>query len=268
MTRVLDALKALESRRQAEAKQTPRRPVSPPDDPGAPRATPPPVTDSSSGDVQLSSTETEDSRRAARAQAVSHMCLLPTVPVVGDHYHETAEQITEQLSTNYCNVVLFVCPDEAAKSGFSMTHLAQAFSLQSAGDVLLVDGDFRDGHLSQSVCPHGPGVVEAMLGAASWPAVIHSTTTPRVDFAPRGQGQVPADEPAEFGWGALRPKYRAVLIGVADTWAPETAWVAAHADAVYVLISRPDTKRQVAADAVEALRACGAHLMGCIVVND
>ena len=101
-----------------------------------------------------------------------------------------------------------------------------------------------------------------------WTALIHPTTTPRIDFVSRGEGQIPTIERPEFGWGALRPKYRAVLIGIADTREPETAWLAAHCDAVYMLISRPDTKRQTAAAAVEALRASGANLLGSIVVND
>ncbi len=72
----------------------------------------------------------------------------------------------------------------------------------------------------------------------------------------------------EFGWGALRPKYRAVLIGVADCRLPETALLAAHCDAVYFLISRPHTKREAAGRAVTQLRANGANLLGCVVVND
>jgi hypothetical protein len=187
---------------------------------------------------------------------------------VADPYHELAERISEQLSTNYCNVMLFVGLDGAAEPALSMTHLAQAFSLQSTGDVLLVDGDLKNGRLSKTVCPVGPGIVEAMCGAANWPQIIHPTTTPRIDFVCRGDIALGTRKPAEFGWGALRPKYRAVLIGVADERLPETASLAAHCDAVYVLISRPHTKRQAAADAVESLRAQGAHLMGCVLVND
>ncbi len=197
------------------------------------------------------------------------MCLLPTVPVVADYYHELAERISEQLSCNYCNVMLFVTADAVATNpGFSMTHLAQAFSLQSTGDVLLVDGDLKNARLSNTACPAGPGIVEAMSGRALWPQIIHPTTTPRIDFVSRGEGEVSTQEPVEFGWGALRPKYRAVLIGVTDQQSPATASLAAHCDAVYVLISRPHTKRQAAIDAVEALRSAGAHLMGCVVVND
>jgi Mrp family chromosome partitioning ATPase len=261
MTRVLDALKALETRRAAEAPAKPRDPH-----PLAPAAhglqSPPPLR------REPADAQTEAARRAARAHAVANMCLLPTVPVVADHYHELAERVGEQLATNYCNVLLFVSPDDAAEPGFSMTHLAQAFSLLSAGDVLLVDGDLHRGRLSKSVCPTGPGLIEAMHGTAQWPEIIHPTTTPRVDFVRSGEGQAPAKEPPDFGWGALRPRYRAVLIGIADTRAAETAWLAAHCDGVYVLISRPHTKRHAAAEAVERLRHCGVHLMGSILVND
>jgi Mrp family chromosome partitioning ATPase len=253
MSRVLEALKALDVRRQNEAVSSRREPVPP----RVPQTRPEP-----------DDPRTEIARSVRSAHAVSNMCLLPTVPVVADHYHELAERIGEQLSTNYCNVVLFVSCDDAPEPCFSMTHLAQAFSLQSAGDVLLVDGDLRHGRLSKSVCPTGPGMVEAMLGTAQWLEIIHPTTTPRIDFVSRGEGGNPTAKRPEFGWGALRPKYRAVLIGVTDTRQPEAAWLAAHCDAVYFLISRPDTKRQAAAAAVDALRASGANLLGSVVVND
>jgi Mrp family chromosome partitioning ATPase len=258
MTRVLEALKVLEARRQGTTTAGPREaPLAPlaastPRSPMSLRSTPP----------------AEAPGRAAAAHRVSNMCLLPTVPIVADHYHELAERISAQLATNYCNVILFVTADDAAEPCFSLTHLAQAFSLQSAGDVLLVDGDLQRGRLTKSVCPDGPGMIEAVSGTAPWPEVIHPTTTPRIDFVSRGQRQSPASEPPEFGWGALRPKYRAVLIGLADTRQPETAWLAAHCDAVYFVISRPHTKRQAATAAVEALRASGANLLGCVVVND
>jgi hypothetical protein len=270
MTRVLDALKALEQRR-AEETATPR-PIVPVAAPA-----PAPVEPKKAATVKLAPPPThsdrvhpanEAARRAAKEHAVANMCLLPTVPVVADPYHELAERVSEQLSTNYCNVMLFVGLDAAAETSLSMTHLAQAFSLQSAGDVLLVDGDLKNGRLSKTVCPVGPGIVEAMGGAASWPQIIHPTTTPRIDFVGRGEASLETRQPAQFGWGALRPKYRAVLIGVSDQRLPETASLAAHCDAVYVLISRPHTKRQAAADAVESLRAAGAHLMGCVMVND
>ncbi len=299
MTRVLDALKALELRQQpsAPAASTAHKPPAA----ATPAATPatqaasPAKLESLPRDVRAEDDShavlpvskpahflpeparpwTERARHWADAtrqppseHAVSNMCLLPTVPVVAGHYHELAERIAEQLSTNYCNVVLLVSPDPCVEPCFSLTHLAQAFSLQSAGDVLLVDGDLRHGRLSRSVCPTGRGMVEAMLGAVAWTELIHPTTTPRIDFVGRGEGQIPTFERPEFGWEALRPKYRAVLIGVADTREPETAWLAARCDAVYFLISRPHTRRQTATAGIAALRACGANLLGCVLVND
>jgi Mrp family chromosome partitioning ATPase len=267
MTRVNEALKALESRRQAQAPQR-HQPVAPP----APQvAVATPVTPVES--ATASPTPTAPSAPAARqpggrAHALENMVLLPTVPVVADHYHELAERIAEQLATNYCNVLLFVSPDDAATPCFSMTHLAQAFSLQSTGDVLLVDGDLTAGRLSKTVCSHGPGLAEAMLGTAQWPEIIHSTTTPRVDFVSRGEGSIAGGDEHQLGWGALRPKYRDVLIGVADAREPQTARLAAHCDGVYLLVARLQTKRADALAAAESLRACGVNLLGTILVND
>ncbi len=268
-SRVLDALKTLENRRhdRTDVVLPPAVRVSPVaqtssaiDQGSAPSAAEP---------TQPSATPCESSpgRRAARL-AAEQMCLLPTVPMVADYYQDLARRISEQLASNYCTVLSFVRCDDAVESRFSMTELAQAFSLQSAGDVLLVDGDLRHGRLSKSVCSGGAGMIEAMTGSARWPEIVHATTTPRVDFVSCGEAQVPTFERPEFGWGALRPKYRAVLIGVGDTRDPETLWLAARCDAVYFVLSRRQTKRRPAVAAVDALRSRGANVLGCVVAED
>ncbi len=195
-------------------------------------------------------------------------CALPIAPAPAEYYLEMADQIGQQLVSNYCNVILFVAADRWVEPAFSMTHLAQAFALPASGDVLLVDGDLRFGKLSNLVARRGPGMVEAMLGQAQWPDIIHPTNLAHIDFVARGRGQVPTVERPQFGWGALRPLYRTVLIGPANQSEPETAWLAARCDAVYLILSRPHTRRSTAIAAVNALRETGANVVGCIVVND
>jgi hypothetical protein len=206
--------------------------------------------------------------RAAVQSARVESCSLPIAPEPADYYHEMATRIGDQLAGNYSNVLLFVASDRWVEPNFSMTQLAQCFALQSSGDVLLVDGDLRTGRLSKSVARPGPGMVEAMLGAAQWPDIIHPTNVARIDFVARGNGQVPTFERPQFGWGALRPLYRAVLIGLAGHAEPETAWLAGRCDAVYYVLSRPHTRRANGSATVNALRASGANVAGCIVVND
>jgi hypothetical protein len=268
-SRVLDALKVLEGRRHERtdvallpAVQAP--PDAPPSPPVRHVCEPPLAEPTQPSPAQ---TEASSARRASRL-AAEKMCLLPTVPLVANHYLELARRIGEQLASSYCTVLSFVRCDDAVEACFSMTELAQAFSLQSAGGVLLVDGDLRHGLLSKSVCSGGAGMIEAMAGTASWPQIVRATTTPRVDFVSSGDAQVPTFERPEFGWGALRPKYRAVLIGLSDTRAPETAWLAARCDAVYFVLSRPHTKRRSAIAALEVLRSRGANLLGCVVAED
>jgi hypothetical protein len=106
------------------------------------------------------------------------------------------------------------------------------------------------------------------LGQAQWPDIIHPTNAARIDCVTRGNAQVPTVERPEFGWGALRPLYRAVLIGLANQGEPETAWLAGRCDAVYFVLSRPHTRRGSASAAVNSLRSCGANVAGSIVVND
>jgi hypothetical protein len=195
-------------------------------------------------------------------------CCLPTTLDVSDHYLELAARISEQVASTYCNVLLFVSPDRAWENCFSLTFMSQAFVLQSPGEVLLVDGDFRGRRLSKSIGLAGPGLGEVMLGAAHWPEVIHPTNASGIDFVGCGDRQLPTLERTEFGWNALRPQYRAVLIGVALTGQPETDWLAARCDGVYLVISRPNTKRQAASAAVSSLRDGGANVLGCIVLDN
>jgi hypothetical protein len=193
---------------------------------------------------------------------------LPITRNLDVHYLDMAARINDQPAFNYSSVLLFVSLDRWVEPAFSMTHLAQGFAAQSSGDVLLVDGDLRFGRLSKTVCHPGPGMVEAMLGTSLWTDIIHPTNVARIDFVSSGLAQVPTLERPEFGWGALRPLYRSVLIGLAETSEPETLWLAARCDAVYFIISRPHSRRGVASAAVNDLRACGANVMGCIVAND
>lgn len=207
-------------------------------------------------------------RQATMPTAPFETCTLPIVAGPADCYLEMASRISERGASNYSNVVLLVAADRWVEAGFSIVELTQCFAEQTASDVLLVDGDLRQGKLSRSVARPGPGMIEAMLGQTQWPDIIHPTNLPRVDFVARGNAQVPTFERPQFGWGALRPLYRQVLIGLANQAEPETNWLAARCDAVYFLLSRQHTRRSSASAAVNVLRASGANVAGCIVVND
>ena len=270
MGRMLDALKTLDARAHEPVAELPKQ-------------TPPPLA---SWEAVLDETELllEQAERSVAPRTIEkapplpirpalptapfESCKLPIAPEPADYYREMATRIGGQLAGNYSNVLLFVAADRWVEPSFSMTHLAQCFTLQSSGDVLLVDGDLRTGPLSRLVSRPGPGMVEAMLGQAQWPDIIHPTNVARIDFVARGNGQVPTFERPQFGWGALRPLYRAVLIGLAGQIEPETAWLAGRCDAVYYVLSRPHTRRANASAAINALRASGANVAGCIIVND
>lgn len=265
MSRMHDALKLLEGRRPGRFELGPMPAIKPAQEPRWPEppreslsVVPEPAVD---GPILLP-------HQPAMPTAPFEKCTLPTTPEVPDYYLDLANRIGEQVASNYCNALLFVSPDHSAEPCFSMTHLAQAVASQSPGDVLLVDGDLRYGRLSRSVCALGPGMTEVMLGASNWPDIIHPTNAARIDFVSCGNSQVPTFDRPEFGWGALRPMYRAVLIGMSSASEPEITWLAARCDGVYFVISRPHTKRQAASAAINTLRACGASVLGCVVVND
>jgi Mrp family chromosome partitioning ATPase len=206
------------------------------------------------------------SERATIKTSDSAACLLGIASELPDEYLELAANLGEQNAANYCNVFLFISPD-GAESCLSLTRLAQAVALQSPGDVLLVDGDLRGRRFTKSAGLLGPGLGEVMSGTANWSDVIVPTNMACVDVVGAGMRQVPTLERPDFGWHALRPQYRAVLIGVAAAGQPETAWLAARCDSVYLVIRKSHTRRQSASGAISALRACGANVLGCIVAE-
>jgi Mrp family chromosome partitioning ATPase len=195
-------------------------------------------------------------------------CCLGVHADLPDCYFDMAVRIGEQMASNYCNVLLFVTGDHAADAVFSMPELARAFALQSPGQVLLVDGDLRYRRMSKSAGASGPGMVDVMRGTAPWSEVIRPSSLSRVAFVSAGHGQVPTLDRPEFGWHALRPQYRAVLIGLSAADEPEIGWLSARCDGVYFVLSRPHSRRQGAVTAINTLRAAGANVLGSIVVND
>jgi Mrp family chromosome partitioning ATPase len=251
MGRMLEALKTLESRRQPGS-------AAPQDEtPSWPEAyEPQPVVEQ-----VLAELAPEPEASPSRA------CLLPSVPVVGDHYLRLSERISDQLPGGG-SVLMFVGCDYRCGACFSMVELAQAFASRSSANVLLVDGELRAGRLSRSVGVMSPGMTEIMLGTAGWSAAIRQTLVPGVDLVPSGSSEVPAFERPDFGWNELRECYRAVLIGLNDVQDAETPWLAARCDATYLVVSRPHTPRQTACDALARLRAAGANVLGCIATGD
>jgi hypothetical protein len=272
MSRMLEALKSLESRRSPIEAEPPAPRKAPPALPLEPSW---PIEQLPPAGSQLPAVAEEHvaplillPHQPELPAAPFEKCLLPTATEIPAAYLQLAGAISGQLAATYSNALLFVSPDHWSDACFSMTQLAQAFGVQSAGDVLLVDGDLRHGRLSKVICPPGPGMTEVMLGTSTWEDVIHPTNSARIDFVARGASQVPTIDRPEFGWNALRPKYRAVLIGLAAGVEPEAIWLAARCDAVYFVISRPHTRRQAASTAINALRSAGANVQGSIVVND
>src|SRR5262245_55149442 len=90
----------------------------------------------------------EEPFEGATAKVVEHplprrynayeVCSLPVAARVDDSYLDLARSISEQGAANYCNVVLIAAPDTLAVVDFSLTQAAQALTLQSVGNVLVV----------------------------------------------------------------------------------------------------------------------------------
>jgi len=134
MSRMLEALKALESRRPRDTEtQRGRRKGAP--DPTRPQSVaesaaprqPPAAADRRTLEPR-DTTSILLPHQPEMPAAPFQKCCLPTATEVADYYLELATHINEQLAGNYSNALLFVSPDRWCDRLFSMTHLAQAFA--------------------------------------------------------------------------------------------------------------------------------------------
>jgi hypothetical protein len=250
---MLDTLRTLESRRRVVT--TPRTTLVPQ---AAPRLRICPVAEESQPPEPIVPTTAD----------VVVASLAPRVGEIEGPYLDLASRIIEQLADAPCNVVLFVGADSPSASSFSLIQVAEGLALQASRDILLVDGNLRQRPLSRAAGDPTPGLSDLMRGAADWNDVIRATQIAGLDFVAAGCCEMPDDHFADPDWVMVRDTYQAVLIGTVDPGAAETSWLAGRADATYLVVSRPQTRRRDAVMVLNRLRADGANVLGSVVIND
>lgn len=140
--------------------------------------------------------------------------------------------------------------------------------------VLVVDADLRAGglHLRLGV-PAGPGLAEALAGAAPLEAAIHRTGTPQLDVLPAGRRPAPSAEllagpELEALLAQAAQRYDVVLVDTPAALGFADAGLVARCAGLSLLVLRDGRRR--AAEVEEAARGlarAGVALSG-LVLND
>jgi capsular exopolysaccharide synthesis family protein len=152
-------------------------------------------------------------------------------------------------------------------------NLALTFARQGTR-VLLVDCDLRRPRLHRIFnAEREPGLVDLLLGRADAAEVVQPTSVDRLSLVARGQFEESAIE-ALGGAGmqnflqASSEHFDLVILDTAPVLvAADTPNVAAHADAVLLVVRAGKTQRNEGRQALRQLSAVGANVIGA-VLND
>jgi tyrosine-protein kinase Etk/Wzc len=183
----------------------------------------------------------------------------------------TALQFSMSHSKN--NIVLITGPTAGMGKSFVSTNLA-AVMASSGKRVLLIDGDFRNGHLHRYFdLGRQDGLVDAISGTKRLDQIIHREVIDNVDFI--ATGALPSN-PSEL---LLRPNlatllqtlsslYDVVLIdGTPILAVSDSLIIGAHAGAIYILTRAGITTPGEIAESIKRLSQAGLSARG-VLFND
>jgi tyrosine-protein kinase Etk/Wzc len=183
----------------------------------------------------------------------------------------TALQFSMSHSKN--NIVLMTGPTAGMGKSFVSANLA-AVMASTGKRVLLIDADFRNGHLHRYFdLGRQDGLVDAIAGTKRLEQIIHREVIENVDFI--ATGSLPSN-PSEL---LLRPNlgtllqslsslYDVVLIdGTPILAVSDTLIIGAHAGAIYILTRAGVTTHGEIAESIKRLSQAGLSAKG-VLFND
>ncbi|MFD2270364.1 CpsD/CapB family tyrosine-protein kinase [Undibacterium arcticum] len=171
------------------------------------------------------------------------------------------------------NIVLITGPTPGLGKSFVSVNFAAVLA-ETGKKVLLIDADFRNGHLHQSFgLERQGGLSEAITGAKPLEQSIRRSVLENLDFIPTGL--LPRN-PSKFllhtDFGALlqtvSSQYDVVLIDAAPVLAvSDTLVIGAHAGAVFILTRAGLTTEREINESIKRLNHAGIAPAG-VLFND
>jgi Mrp family chromosome partitioning ATPase len=168
--------------------------------------------------------------------------------------------------------LLFASADRETGTTTTAIHLAAVLAEVTAGDVLVIDADGRDGDLARRLnIDAAYGLADVLGGRVGWQEAVVRIPPGCVQVLASCAKRVPAtdDLPARLMafLADVKRRYRAVIVdgGIASS-AEATHWPAV-CDGVYLCLEFEETGTKSAAEAVSLLRRAGGRVLGCVATR-
>jgi Mrp family chromosome partitioning ATPase len=175
-----------------------------------------------------------------------------------------------------------LCDPEPTDVTPAVAAMAVALASQVPGQLLVVDGTFRNTGLARLLAARPdaieeprPGWADVLTGKATLQQAVRGTRLPNLEMLPGRTEETaptapPLPEPNDR-WTAsldqLRLQYQFVLIGTSPVDNPATMAIARAADAIYLLVRPGYTGQRAIRQTLRALHRCGARVLGCLLVE-
>ncbi|MBX3413847.1 MAG: CpsD/CapB family tyrosine-protein kinase [Pirellulales bacterium] len=191
---------------------------------------------------------------------------------LGSQYRRLRDRILSQLPRGGAAALLFASADRQSGTTTTAIHLAAVLAEVTAGDVLVVDADGRDGDLAQRLnIDAAHGLADVLAGRVGWQEAVVRIPPGCVQVLASCAKRVPAaaELPSRLSafLGEVKRRYRAVIVdgGMASS-AEATHWPGV-CDGVYLCVEFEETSTKSAAEAVSLLRRAGGRVLGCVATR-
>jgi Mrp family chromosome partitioning ATPase len=190
--------------------------------------------------------------------------------VTTDPYGALAGAVMAQLSPADATL-LFTSAGPGEEKTATVARLAAALAERVSGGVLAIDGNLRAPQLAARLGVQSTaGLPDVLAGKVSWNDAVQPTVMRGLSVLPGGictGGTAPDGGVLGPLLAEIRRHYRLVLVDAASLLYAETAPLAAACDATYLVVRLGSTARRAVAEAAAAIRQCQGCLRGSIVVS-
>jgi Mrp family chromosome partitioning ATPase len=303
MSRMLDALKRLESHLGSSADAAPPTAVPPTSAPPA-LAPPPPMSAAVPPAGALINTEQDIVARLAQAEQLTCEATHfgadsqlergsgETAPVgnvsaerrdvtapcpatisshpaiVAPHYAHLRERILTQIPRDRSAALLFVHPGGVEDVPTTVAELAVAMTEATPGDILAIDANIGPRHAAGGA---GGGLIDVLANKSEWYTAVLPTRNARVVLLPSGTWPTGAEAPDERRVRQLMDQFRArfdlVLIDGGSIEDRMATLLSRSCDACYVVLALAHTPQRAVHSALKQLRQAGGRVGGCILTG-
>ncbi len=182
-------------------------------------------------------------------------------------YSQFWDRLASALTKPFPCSLLVLTVEPATDSGW-ISSLAAAFALADSGRVLIIDASSA-GAVFPGIVGRA-GLSDVLRSSAKWTDAVEPTPMPRIDLLTRGGPLKTPDTNAATSSPALiayelKSAYRLVLTAADDATNRLVASLAGASDATVVAVNLRETTHSAVLRAKQALAACGARTLGCIV---